>query len=115
MRLFAGTKFDRPPTCDRCGKPETECDCPPLANKLIPSSSQMARLSLEKRRKGKVVTVIRGLTAEGNDLYALLSRLKSECGAGGAVQEDCLEVQGNHIERIRAALVESGYQVRGCV
>lgn len=112
MRLFAGTKFDRPPNCDRCGKPETECDCPPLSNKLIPPGSQVARLSLEKRKKGKLVTVIRGLTAEGNDLYALLSRLKSQCGAGGAVQEDCLEVQGNHIERISAALSELGYRVK---
>jgi translation initiation factor 1 len=112
MRLFAGTKFDRPPNCDRCGRPETECVCPPLATKQIPPGSQLARLSLEKRKKGKLVTVIRGLTAEGNDLSALLSRLKSECGAGGAVQEDCLEVQGNHIERISNALSELGYRVR---
>ena len=112
MRLFEGTKFDRPPKCDRCGKLETECDCAPLASKQIPPSSQVARLSLEKRKKGKLVTVIRGLTAGGNDLHALLRRLKSECGAGGAVQEDCLEVQGNHLERIRAALRESGYSVK---
>src|SRR5262245_29789552 len=112
MRLFAGTKFDRPPKCDRCGKLESECVCPSLATKPIPASSQVARLSLEKRKKGKLVTVIRGLTAEGNNLHALLSRLKSECGAGGAVQEDCLEVQGNHVERISAALRELGYQVK---
>jgi translation initiation factor 1 len=112
MRLFAGTKFDRPPTCDRCGKLETECVCPPLSKKQIPPGSQVARLSVEKRKKGKIVTVIRGLSAEGNDLPALLSRLKSDCGAGGAIQDDGLEVQGNHIERISAALRDLGYQVR---
>ena len=110
MRLFAGTKFDRPTKCDRCGKLETECECP--ADTKRPASSQMARLSLEKRKKGKLVTVIRGLSAEGNDLPTLLSRLKSQCGAGGAIQEDCLEVQGNHLERIATALRELGYQVR---
>jgi len=112
MRLFAGTKFDRPPNCDRCGKVETECVCPPLTTEQIPPSSQVARLSLEKRKKGKLVTVIRGLTAEGNDLSALLSRLKSQCGAGGSVQENNLEVQGDHIERISTALSELGYRVR---
>jgi translation initiation factor 1 len=112
MRLFAGTKYDQPPKCDRCGKLETECLCSTPANRWIPPASQIARINVEKRKKGKVVTVIRGLSAEGNDLPALLSRLKSQCGAGGAVQEDCLEVQGEHVERISAALVELGYRVK---
>jgi translation initiation factor 1 len=112
MRLFAGTKYDQPPKCDRCGNLETECLCSPPAALWIPPASQTARLSLEKRKKGKVVTVIRGLNATGNDLPALLTRLKSQCGAGGAIQEDCLEVQGDHAERISATLTEMGYQVR---
>ena len=112
MRLFAGTKYDQPPKCDRCGKQGTECLCSPSVNCWIPPASQVARISLEKRKKGKVVTVVRGLSNEGNDLPALLSRLKSRCGAGGAIQEDCLEVQGDHVERISALLEESGYQVR---
>ena len=112
MRLFAGTKYDQPPKCDRCGKLEVECLCSPPAARWIPPASQVARLSLEKRKKGKVVTVIRGLSADGNDLPALLSRLKSQCGAGGAIQDDCLEVQGDHLERISVVLIEWGYQVR---
>jgi translation initiation factor 1 len=112
MRLFAGTKYDQPPKCDRCGKLETECVCSPPATRWLSPASQVARLSLEKRRKGKLVTVIRGLRADGNDLSGLLSRLKSQCGAGGAIQEDCLEVQGDHLQRIGDALRELGYQVR---
>ena len=112
MRLFAGTKYDQPPKCDRCGKLEMECRCSPTAKHWLSPASQIARLSVEKRKKGKIVTVVRGLSAEGNDLPELLSRLKSQCGAGGAVQEDCLEVQGDHIERIREVLGELGYQVK---
>ena len=112
MRLFAGTKFEQPPKCDRCGKLEAECVCPPLATRQAPPSSQVARLSLEKRKKGKLVTVIRGLSAEDNDLSGLLSRLKSQCGAGGSIQEDCLEVQGDHLQRISDTLREMGYEVR---
>src|SRR4051794_8764255 len=106
MRLFAGTPYDRPPKCDRCGAPESDCKCPPLA------AGQLVRLAVEKRKKGKVVTVIRGLTTTNNDLSALLSRLKSQCGAGGTVQEDQLEIQGDHVERISAALSALGYRIK---
>jgi translation initiation factor 1 len=107
MRLFVGTPYDRPPKCDRCGALEADCNCPPLA------AGQLARLAVEKRKKGKVVTVIRGLPATRNDLPALLGKLKNQCGAGGAIQEDCLEIQGEHVERIRGVLTELGYFVKG--
>jgi|SRR5262245_11071512 len=112
MRLFAGTKYDQPPKCDRCGKVEADCICSPSATRRLSPSSQVARLSLEKRKQGKLATVIRGLSAEGNDLPGLLSRLKSQCGAGGTIRDDCLEVQGDHRQRISDALRELGYQVR---
>ena len=113
MRLFAGTPLDRPPKCDRCGALESDCRCPPPPAARIPTADQTAKLSVEKRKKGKIVTVIRGLPLMGNDLPALLSQLKSQCGAGGTLQEDCLEIQGDHLERIRMALSELGYRVKG--
>ena len=85
MRLFEGTPFDRPPRCDRCGELESACVCPPQPPPRIPPQQQTARLSVEKRKKGKVVTVVRGLPAEGNDLPALLTQLKTACGAGGTL------------------------------
>ena len=112
MRLFAGTPYDQPPKCDRCGALESDCKCPPLAAWRSTSTPQTVRLAVEKRKKCKVVTVIRGLTTEHNDLPALLSRLKSQCGAGGTVQEDRLEIQGEHVERLQAALSELGYRIK---
>src|SRR5205823_5132960 len=106
MRLFSGTPYDRPPTCNRCGALEPDCTCPPLV------AGQVARLAVEKRRRDKIVTVIRGLPSATNNLAALLSRLKSQCGAGGTIQADCLEIQGEHVERIRAVLTELGYRVK---
>jgi translation initiation factor 1 len=76
------------------------------------ATGQAARLSLEKRKRGKVVTVIRGLSAEVNDLPDLLSRLKSQCGAGGTTHDDGLEIQGEHIERIGDVLSGMGYRVK---
>jgi translation initiation factor 1 len=112
MRLFAGTPYDQPPKCERCGALEAECICPRLPAVRIAASAQVARLAIEKRKKGKVVTVIRGLPAAENDLPELLSRLKSQCGAGGTIQENSLEIQGEHMDRIRAALTDLGYRVK---
>jgi translation initiation factor 1 len=115
MRLFAGTPFDRPPVCERCGKLEEECACPPLPppKSIVPPEKQTAKLTVEKRKKGKLVTAISGLSAAGNDLPALLTRLKSACGAGGALDGDTLEIQGDHRERLRMLLTTAGFKVRG--
>jgi translation initiation factor 1 len=113
MRLFAGTPFDRPPTCDRCGALEADCTCHPLPAARIPAEQQQARLSVEKRKKGKMVTVVSGLPPDDNDLPGLLSQLKSKCGAGGTIKEQSIEIQGEHLERIRDVLRQIGYRVKG--
>ena len=113
MRMFEGTPWDRPPTCERCGKPESECACPPepQPKQLVPPEKQTARLTVEKRKKGKLVTVIRGLSAEATDLPALLVRLKNSCGAGGTLDGDSLEIQGDHLDRLRTLLSGIGYNI----
>ena len=113
MRLFAGTEFDRPPRCDRCGELEPECRCEAEPPPCIPPQQQTARLAVEKRKRGKTVTVIRGLPAEGNDLPALLTRLKSTCGAGGSLKDAVLEIQGDQRERVRGVLRGIGFRVQG--
>jgi translation initiation factor 1 len=70
-------------------------------------------LSVEKRKKGKFVTVVQGLSSEGNDLPELLSQLKTQCGAGGTIKEESLEIQGEHLARVREILIERGYRVKG--
>lgn len=112
-RLFAGTPFFQPARCERCGQLEAACVCPPPAPERIAPDRQTARLAVEKRKKGKVVTVVRGLSPTGNDLAVVLTQLKSACGAGGSLQDDALEVQGEHLERIRGVLSQLGYRVKG--
>jgi len=92
---------------------EEDCTCPPPPKELTPPEKQTARLAVEKRKKGKVVTVVRGLPADENDLPELLGRLKAACGAGGTIKDDLLEIQGKHLERVRALLGRIGYRVRG--
>ena len=63
-------------------------------------------------RSGKGVSVITGLPLAGDALEALATRLKKLCGAGGAVREGVIEIQGEHRERLVAELVKLGYDAR---
>ena len=114
MRLLAGTIFDRRPHCERCDRPESDCQCLPQTAKsnVVAPDRQTARMSIEKRKKGKLVTVVRGLAAADNDLPALLTQLKNACGAGGAIDGDLIELQGDQIERLKKSLSQLGYKVR---
>jgi translation initiation factor 1 len=111
MRLFAGTPFDRPPKCDRCQLLESECRCVPEPVQAKPPGKQSARIRLEKRSKGKSVTTIRDLDPSGDHLSNLLTKLKNHCGAGGSVDGDTIEVQGDHVLRIAEFLKKEGYRV----
>lgn len=111
-RLFAGTPWDCPPTCDRCGRLESDCACPPVeAAPVRPApKSRTARLRLESRSKGKMVTVVRNLDPAGNDLPALAARLKARCGSGGTVKEGLIELQGDHLNAVESVLTALGYR-----
>lgn len=63
-------------------------------------------------RGGKVVTVIRGLPERGARLDALAVELKRLCGAGGAVKDQAVEVQGDHRDRVAERLRSLGYTVK---
>ncbi len=64
---------------------------------------------VEKRAKGKTVTVVRNVTG---DLASLAKTLKTHCGAGGVARDDSVEIQGNHKDKI-IALLEEGNATKG--
>jgi translation initiation factor 1 len=63
-------------------------------------------------RGGKGVSVISGLPLAAADLEALASRLKRLCGAGGAVRNGVIEIQGEHRDRLVAELCRLGYDAK---
>ena len=63
-------------------------------------------------RRGRTVTVVRGLPERGADLEARARELRQLCGAGGTLREGAIEVQGDHRERIAERLRALGYQVK---
>ncbi len=113
MRLFEGTPFDRPPECERCGKLESACQCPPPEPVRVAPEKQTASIQIEKRKNGKRVTLVRGLLSEWNDLPGLLAQLKTHCGAGGTLKDNEIEIQGEQLDRVRQTLQTIGYRVKG--
>ena len=74
----------------------------------------VAKLRVERSgRGGKTVTVIYDLPNNQAFLKELASELKRACGAGGAVVENAVEIQGDLRDRIRAVLEKKGWTVKG--
>lgn len=114
-RLFAGTPWDRPPRCERCGLLESECACPPeppAPPAQRDPGSQTAQLRVEKRAKGKLVTLVAGLDPERNHLDSLAVELKARCGTGGTVKAGRIELQGDHLATTERVLEAKGYKTR---
>jgi translation initiation factor 1 len=63
-------------------------------------------------RGGKGVSVISGLPLSAAALEELATRLKKLCGAGGAVREGVIEIQGDHRDRLVAELSKLGYDAK---
>jgi translation initiation factor 1 len=66
------------------------------------------RLRLDRRASGRVVTVVSGLPGGKAEVMELARRLKAAAGAGGTVKDGVVELQGDHRERVEAALRARG-------
>lgn len=63
-------------------------------------------------RGGKAVTTIRGIGTSEDNLKDLAAELKRLCGSGGTVKDWAIEIQGDHRDKIVAALQQRGYKVK---
>ena len=95
--------------CPRCGSYPCRCPKP----KSLPPEQQTAAIRREKKgRRGKQVTVIMDLQLTPEDLQKLGKQLKKKCGAGGAVKDGNIEIQGDHRQKIAAELQKIGYHTK---
>lgn len=112
MGLFDGTSLERPVTCEVCGRPRDDCDCPrDAAGGVCRPQEQPARVRREKRR-GKWLTVVSGLDPHASDRATLLKQAKARCAAGGGTTDDGFELQGDHRDALVAWLKERGYPAK---
>lgn len=90
--------------CDKCGLPDDLCVC-----EEIVKESQRVRISTDKRRFGKLATIVEGFDDKGIDLKELSSLLKTKCACGGTIKETTIELQGDHKAKVREILENIGY------
>jgi translation initiation factor 1 len=65
-----------------------------------------------KGRGGKTVSIISGVMSRETGQQALLKLLKSKLGAGGALEDGAIIIQGDHRERIVEILNDLGYKAK---
>ena len=79
------------------------------------AAAQAARVRVGREvsgRGGKGVSVISGLPLNEPALEALATQLKKTCGAGGAVKDGRIEIQGDHRDKLVAELIKLGYDAK---
>ncbi|NNE69195.1 MAG: stress response translation initiation inhibitor YciH [Rhodothermales bacterium] len=78
-----------------------------------PASDARVRVGREtKGRRGKGVTVVTGVPLRGDALKQLGKTLKQQCGSGGTVKDGVIEIQGDHRDKVVAALSGYGWDVK---
>lgn len=63
-------------------------------------------------RRGKQVSIIRGITHNPQVIEQLEKKIKSQLGTGGTTKGKVIEIQGNHLPKIKQILMDEGYEVK---
>lgn len=74
-------------------------------------SETVLSVRVESRRYNKPMTIVEGFDPEAVNLKELASTLKRKLGAGGTVEDDTIEIQGDHRDRIAGLLEQEGFRV----
>ena len=88
--------------CPKCGLPQDLCMCETIAKE-----AQRVKITTVKRRFGKLTTMVQGL--EGINLKDLAKKLKAKLACGGTVKNNVIELQGDHVQKVKEELIKLGF------
>lgn len=78
-----------------------------------PKGDGIVRIHKEtKGRKGKGVSIIKGLDLDDAPLKLLAAELKKSCGCGGSIKDGNIEIQGEMRDKIKQLLEKKGFIVK---
>ncbi len=90
--------------CPKCGLPTPACVC-----EQIMKSSQRIRITTDRKRYGKIVTVIKGFDSS-IDVKKVAKDMKNVLACGGTANDNIIELQGDHTKRVKDILVKLGFE-----
>ena len=79
---------------------------------VAPNQQNLKVEASRKGRGGKTVTVISGFQGKPEILADLAKQLKAQCGTGGTVKDNEIEIQGEHKQKIAEILKKMGYKAK---
>ena len=99
--------------CPGCLRPQIACVCKSQHTTLTEQSDGIVRLHREtKGRKGKGVTLVKGLILAEAELSQLAKKLKNAFGVGGSIRAGVIELQTVDRDRVKELLEEMGHTVK---
>lgn len=93
-----------PDVCQKCGLPKELCVCETIAKE-----GQRISIKKDKRKFGKIITVISGIDPKQINVKDIAKKLKSKFACGGTVKENTIELQGNHVAKTKEELIKLGF------
>jgi translation initiation factor 1 len=63
-------------------------------------------------RRGKTVTMVSNIQHNPQVIEDLEKKLKQHCGAGGTSYAKTIEIQGDHVEKVRTFLQKEDFDVK---
>jgi len=73
----------------------------------IEKTQQQIKIEAVKRRYGKITTLVSGFS--DIDIKEIAKELKQRLACGGTVKNRVIELQGQHREKVKEALVKMGF------
>ena len=92
--------------CPKCGLPNEICVCEDIARE-----QQRINIAVDKRRYGKMMTIVDGINPHELDIDTLISNLKTICACGGTIKDGKIELQGDHRIKVKESLEKMGFMV----
>ena len=72
--------------------------------------NQNIRLHLDRKKGGKITTVIKGFSHTDDKLKHLAKRIKRECATGGSIKNNEIIIQGNKRDIVKTILEDEGFK-----
>ena len=89
--------------CEKCGLPKELCVC-----EVIEREGQKIKVYITTRKYRKPVTIVEGVNKDS--AKTVLKELKRKLACGGSYKEGNIELQGNHLYKIKELLVKLGFE-----